>query len=313
MDCDREVYRRFLEDGLDIVRASLPDATVFVHDQFSASSYDDGSWWLDKRYNNTLLDSHYYQVFAEPFRALSPRQHIAFTCQGAYGENGIASCCYDGQAKSQGVQRMVSEWSVATDTLVVAMLDEVMDHIQTNMTEKYWNRTISRERRNFLSNFAQAQMVTYEAVNAGVSRGWFYWTAKMEGWGVFAEWDYLRGVREGWMPRIPDPTNSSQAVYGTCQEIIFRTADNMSIIEEFPDPAEDPPYWQLTDDVVVSHGQSLLEDHRWRAAKEWHLGWIIGSLMVVGVAVLRYYRSKRREYVSVEDTEIQKLNATMIL
>jgi hypothetical protein len=42
------------------------------------------------------------------------------------------------------------------------------------------NRTLSRERRNFLRNFVEAQMVAYEALDSGVSSGWLFWNFKME-------------------------------------------------------------------------------------------------------------------------------------
>ena len=43
-----------------------------------------------------------------------------------------------------------------------------------------FDRVISPDRQDFLENFVKAQMVTFEAANVGVSRGWFYWTFKME-------------------------------------------------------------------------------------------------------------------------------------
>merc|ERR1712043_132301 len=114
-----------------------------------------------------------------------------------------------------------------------------------------------------------AQMVTYEAKDVGVSSGWFYWTFKMEG-GAFAEWNFLRGQDEGWIPKIPSPSVPSVDLYGSCLDIIFKTDDDESIIHEFPDPKSlDPTNWQgfsIDDDVVVSHGQSLKMD----TAGEWY-------------------------------------------
>ena len=77
---------------------------------------------------------------------------------------------------------------------------------------------------------------------------------------AFAEWDYLRGVREGWIPVLPKD-RSALDLFGTCESIIFRTDDDESIVHEFPDPEAVAPDWQAVtpdDDVVVSHGQSLL-------------------------------------------------------
>lgn len=104
-------------------------------------------------------------------------------------------------------------------------------------------------------------MVTYEAKSSGLSRGWFYWNFKVEG-GAFAEWDYLRGVREGWIQRTERGVASVDR-FGTCEDILMRTDDNIAIVHEFPDPKSFPEgaNWQgvaINDDLVVSHGQSLM-------------------------------------------------------
>lgn len=75
--------------------------------------------------------------------------------------------------------------------------------------------------------------------------------------GAFAEWDFLRGIREGWMPRLPAPSVDSQDLYGTCYEIYNRTSDDYgSIVEEYPDPRtlDWTQYqgWDATDDFVLS-------------------------------------------------------------
>jgi hypothetical protein len=127
-------------------------------------------------------------------------------------------------------------------------------------------REISPDRKDFLRHFVEAQMVTYEAAAlSGLSRGWFFWTLKTEG-GAFAEWDFLRGLREGWIPSIPPPNVSSVDLYGTCEEIIMSSKDDMSFVDIFPDPAtlEHQPNWQgvkIDDDLVVSHGESLNANH----------------------------------------------------
>jgi hypothetical protein len=139
------------------------------------------------------------------------------------------------------------------------MLDIIMKGIAANGTAPFLDRAISNKRKAFLLNFVQAQMVTYEAAGSG----WFYWTLKTEG-GAFAEWNFLRGLKEGWIPKIPPANVSSVDLYGTCENIIFRTKDDMDIVHEFPDPTSLDPNnnWQgvvIDDDVVVSHGNSLLK------------------------------------------------------
>ena len=203
-------------------------------------------------------------VFAERPRALSPRQHIAYVCE-KNARDAEACCWQDPETKtipSKGISRMFGEFSASFDTLVVSMLDIVMKGIAANGTAPFFDRQISRKRQEFLLHFVQAQMVTYEAADLGISRGWFYWTFKTEG-GAFAEWNFMRGVREGWIPKIPDPFKASVDLYGTCENIIFRTNDDTDIVHEFPDPNSlDPNNWQgvtIDDDVVLSHGNSLLK------------------------------------------------------
>jgi hypothetical protein len=213
-------------------------------------------------------------VSAEQLRALSPKQHIAYVC--SKNARDTESCCYDdyendadkrvpgkfNQHPSQGISRVIGEWSAAFDTHPAEKLWTVMQGIRTNGQAPEMERVIPKERQEFLKHFVQAQMVTYEAASKGVSRGWFYWTLKMEG-GAFAEWDFLRGVKEGWIPTLPSPSKSSEDLYGTCRNIADRTTDDMSIVHEFPiakDVLPENNNWQavsIDDDYVVSHADTI--------------------------------------------------------
>lgn len=186
-------------------------------------------------------------------------------CQKNYRE--ATSCCYKDAPKnskpSKGMARLFGEWSVSFDTLVVIKLYDITKGIAKTGIAPEFDRKLPPGRQKFLKHFAQAQMIAYEAAELGTSVGWFYWTFKMEG-GVFAEWDFLRGIREGWLPKFP-PTNvtSEEAFNTTCHNLIFQTNDNMNIVKEFPDPDNLPPNtWmgeEIDDDVVLSHGESLLK------------------------------------------------------
>jgi glucan 1,3-beta-glucosidase len=261
-----------------------------------------------------------YTVFAEEPRALSPRQHIAYVCQNEYRD--AISCCYEhdfphlaiskNRRPSSGVKRMVGEWSAAYDTLPVAMLNTIMDQIAETGIAPALDRKMSRARKDFLLNFVQAQMVAYEAADVGTSGAWFYWTLKMEG-GAFSEWDFMRGLREGWIPQIPAPTVTSESLHGTCYDIIFRTDDSMDIIDVFPDPATLPKNnWQgvkLDDDVVVTHGDSLLHGGGRTSTVHHNNGffhWFLFCTFLAFAAVSwRYYkrRNNKHQYSSIETTE----------
>lgn len=213
-----------------------------------------------------------FTVFAEEPRALSPRQHIAYVCRK--NERDTVACCYDQNnatenerslVPAKGISRIIGEWSAAFDTLVSAKLGAVMSSIADHQVALEMDRVLSPERQDFLKNFVRSQMVTYEAAPVGVSRGWFFWTLKMEG-GAFAEWDFMRGLREGWIPPIPKPNVSSVDLFGTCESILLDTKDDASVVSIFPDPSTLPKHlnnWQgviIDDDLVVSHGESLTRD-----------------------------------------------------
>lgn len=264
LDCNVTVVRQYNQQARDMIRTVMgQDTHIYIADLFNSTYWNDGSWWAtEDEYKNTYLDSHYYHVFAEEPRALTPRQHIAYVCRKNYRDT--VACCYQDPPNNtvpvKGIKRIIGEWSASFDTLVSAKLDDVMDSIAANGTALELNREIPKARRDFMRHFVKAQMVAYEANDVGVSAGWFFWTLKMEG-GAFAEWDFLRGLEEGWMPHIPEPHVASEHLYGTCEDILLQTKDTMDIVHEFPDPSTlDPNNWQgvqIDDDLVVTHGASI--------------------------------------------------------
>jgi len=259
VDCDPNTVRAFNDATFQVLRKELgPDVKIYIGDMFNAKMWNDG-FWEDRE--NTFLDSHYYHVFARNPRTLSPRQHIAYVCRK--NKRDTVGCCYSDHPKNtkpaKGISRIIGEWSASPDTLVVDKLDQVMDEIAKTGVAAEFTRQIPTARQDFLRHFVQAQVVTYEAANEGVSKGWFYWTFKTEG-GAFAEWNYLRGVSEGWIPKILPPNQASHTTFGTCEDIMLRTIDNPDILHEFPPMIDEGENWQGTvidDDLVVSHGDSL--------------------------------------------------------
>lgn len=324
-NCDINVVKKFDEMSLDIVKRNMGEKTsVYIGDIFNSTKWNDG-WWTQPNYKGTYLDSHYYHVFDERPRHLSPRQHIALVCQK--NRRDTVACCYQDEDKrtvpSKGISRIIGEWSVSLDTLVCDKLDNVMEGIRETGVAPEFHREIPVERQSFLRYFAEAQMVAYEAESYGVSSGWFYWTFKTEG-GAFAEWDFMRGLKEGWMPKIPARDVASVDLYGSCYDILFKANDTESIIHEFPDPTSlDANNWQgypIDDDVVVSHGQSLKKDAhgKWYDVKEGDLHdrlerppsphglmresyyWLI---VIVGASLLYFMKKKqpKSEYIEITD------------
>ena len=78
-DCDMTVVRDYNDKALSLIRSTLGnEMSIYIGDLFNSTLWQD-DWWDDVP--NTYLDSHYYHVFAEKPRALSPRQHIAYVCR----------------------------------------------------------------------------------------------------------------------------------------------------------------------------------------------------------------------------------------
>lgn len=66
--------------------------------------------------------------------------------------------------------------------------------------EDIHNSTIwTPEYKAFLKQFSNKQMDAYES---GSSEGWFFWNFKTEKGAP--QWDYMLGVREGWIPKDLD-------------------------------------------------------------------------------------------------------------
>ncbi|KAG7372751.1 hypothetical protein IV203_018894 [Nitzschia inconspicua] len=254
-DCDMTVYRRFLDDGLDIVRNNLGESTkVFVSDAFWAPQFNDGHWWLDpKRYHGTYLDSHYYTVFTNDERHMPPQQHIDHVCHPPKQKGlAIADCCYqdphhsNSTRPSQGVGRIVTEFSAAFDSMPGELLKIILQGYIEHGQAPSNNRTLSDERKTFLQLYTQAQMIAFEDAT---SVGWFFWSLKMEN-DAFFEWNFLKGVELGWFPKLPSSTSSSSLssseqqstvpssldLYGSCNNLAHQAASlNASkIVNTYP-------------------------------------------------------------------------------
>lgn len=300
-DCDKFKYQQFLDNGFEIMRSTLgPDISLYVADLFQANLFDDGQWWLDSKYQGTYLDSHYYNIFDAYSRAMSPQEHVDEVCQPEKGKR-VDDCCFedDADAKpSQGVGRIVTEWSAAFDCMPGDLLEVVMKEIQETGVAPLFDRQLSSDRQAFLRKFMQAQIVAYEKADiSGLSTGWFFWTLKTEG-SAYAEWDFLRGLKEGWVPEIVEPDVTSQSIYGTCEEIRARTDETMDIVHPFP--WIDEPYWRngtrsAIDEVTKTKTHSLSR-----------FNWIfmigIAALAVV-LEVVRRRRGKRRDYLRIDTND----------
>lgn len=309
-DCNHDRYRQFLHDGMTIIRSVLgDDISIYISDLFQAGLFNDGQWGLDPvEFNNTFLDSHYYNVFTPDDRAMTPQQHVNVVVHPPSGQ-AVTDCCFEdapvNTIPSRGVQRIVAEWSGAFDAMPGEVLKPIMKGIYEYGKAPLLNRTISNERKSFLKKFIEAQIVAYEVADVGVAHGWFYWNFKMEG-GAYIEWDFLRGVREGWFPEIAPPNVPSQTLYGTADEILARTNETKKIIHMYP--WGDTKYWRGR---LANQSDTIMENPNAYRPTRHPLSSIGSQIVMMGVAVLlivsvrhlkKAYQGHRRK---AQYTEIQ--------
>jgi hypothetical protein len=149
---------------------------------FRSWKFNNGFWTDDQQHYNTYLDSHPYHVFFEQGRSFTPQQHIAYVCR--HGKEDVESCCYEDAPQNTipapGISRIIGEWSAAYDVLPTALTPQIMKTIAARGSAPLLNRTLSNKRMQFMRNFVEAQMVTYEARDSGLSSGWLFWNFKVE-------------------------------------------------------------------------------------------------------------------------------------
>eukprot|EP00934_Nitzschia_sp_Nitz4_P008923 Nitzschia sp. Nitz4//scaffold86_size83305//29277//31191//NITZ4_005254-RA/size83305-snap-gene-0.165-mRNA-1//-1//CDS//3329559226//8913//frame0 len=273
-DCKEDVLKEFYNNGRKIVVDTLGAYTaIHVGDMFQPHGWNDGWWSSELEYNNTMLDSHYFQAFAAEYREYSPKKHIELVC--AISDQHLQACCYEDAPKdktpSKGMSRIVGEWSAAYDAepvyMVDALLTEMLDkHKRGDASLRLPERDLPKDRQDFLRQFVKAQMVAYEASESpgvGVSRGWFFWTLKTES-DFFAEWNFLLGFRDGWFPALPTPEESSESVFGSCNDIMLATNIGEQIVDPIPRPntmaeKEDPDSYVVPEGVEAPIGTTSSE------------------------------------------------------
>lgn len=136
--------------------------------------------------------------------------------------------------------------------------------------------------------------------------------------GIFAEWDYLRGYSEGWIPPLPSPKIPIQDIVGTCYDILAITEDNMKAIDQIPSASESTSSNRgsvIDDDVVLSHGDNLVKDSQgnWELKqKNWHRDTFtvmnaletIVSFALVACMILHHRKRRRNYYMAIDDLEL---------
>ena len=191
---------------------------------------------------NVYLDSHIYACFVDDLKAMTPQQHIRQVCK--FERDHINQCCWDGlPPKPTELKRFVGEWTAAYDQTPSPELEK---HFREHPRE------LTPERFRFLEQFVLAQMMTYEATPeenlkylppksvAGDFHGWFFWNFRMEET-VYREWDYLRGVKEGWIPKLERGETVEEQTGTDCAQL---EEEALACTTEVVDPFPKIPHWK---------------------------------------------------------------------
>lgn len=228
----------YYDQAYEVVRQTLGDSVaVYIGDNFKPTDFN---WfWIhdDDSVNttNTYLDSHIYACFVDDLRAMTPREHIYQVC--VFERSHINSCCWeDTPPHPTQLMRFVGEWTAAYDQTPMPETESAFPD----------SRPLTDQRKAFLLQYVMSQMSMMEAtpsdslpyVDYGAPtldfHGWFFWNFRME-LDTYREWDYLRGVREGWIPKL-DKGRSIQDQFGlTCNDFVEMAAPcTDGVIDPFP-------------------------------------------------------------------------------
>lgn len=192
-----EIVKDFYLKGYDVIRRHLP-AGVVIGDSFRFKSWE--NFMYPPNYKHVYIDTHIYHVFDMWRLSMSTADHIKMTCEQNLRDVAVAP-----------LSTVVGEWSLATTDCAQWLngygtgaryegkfpgsqpIGSCAGHDNAKNTTVY-----TPEYRQFLREFAEKQMHAYES---GSSEGWFFWNFKTE---RAPEWNYLLGLREGWIPKDLD-------------------------------------------------------------------------------------------------------------
>lgn len=160
MDILRDYYLR----GYEACRKHVDESVAIVfHDGFRLMEWKD--FMRESKYKNVILDTHFYQCFAEEHKQLSIAAHLNFTAVQRAEEI---------KEMSNYFPMIIGEWSLGIDPTHTL---KGMNEVQLDAA----NRA-----------YASAQLLSYET-----AEGWFFWSYKLENEGM-PTWDYRRSVENNW-------------------------------------------------------------------------------------------------------------------
>lgn len=119
----------------------------------------------------------------------------------------------------------------------------------------------------------------------------------------------VRGVQEGWFPKIAPPNVASETLYGTCDDILHITTESVDIIHSYP--WGDPLYWRGP--LLVNQSDTITPPHNESSSTikpQHHFSGLGSQIAVIGMAVLlligyRSFQKHREHRRKWQYTEIQ--------
>jgi glucan 1,3-beta-glucosidase len=160
------VIKYYYQRAYQVIRRYLPASNYMVIID-AAFTWD--AWYgfmPAPQYENVVVDLHRYQCFDPYLRSAPLPVHWNITCHN------------DKVLPPMTLPTIVGEWSVGYKV----------------EADWAWNEPFpTSDEQVFLKKWALAQMNTYEHN----SLGWFFWNFKTESAPM---WDFLLGVRQGWLP-----------------------------------------------------------------------------------------------------------------
>lgn len=163
-DVPMDILRDYYVRGYAAVRKHMDESVAVVfHDGFRLMEWKD--FMRESQYKNVILDTHFYQCFADEHKQLDAAGHITYAAVKRAEEI---------KEMSQYFPIIIGEWSLGIDPT------NTLEHLNKVQLDAV-NRA-----------YASAQLLSYET-----AEGWFFWSYKLEN-EAMTTWDYKRSVENNW-------------------------------------------------------------------------------------------------------------------
>eukprot|EP00697_Spironema_sp_BW2_P002241 gnl/Spiro4/13017_TR6899_c0_g1_i1.p1 gnl/Spiro4/13017_TR6899_c0_g1~~gnl/Spiro4/13017_TR6899_c0_g1_i1.p1 ORF type:complete len:427 (+),score=104.05 gnl/Spiro4/13017_TR6899_c0_g1_i1:69-1283(+) len=187
---DISTVRQFYYNGYNVVKSHNSAYAVVIHDSFRYPSW--AQFMPPPTFQDVYLDTHQYQVFDETQLAWSLDQHIAAAWNMQTMMSGATLWTFGGEfclAETDCTQYLNGYGVGARYDGTFPNSTRIGSCLGYNSTD-----TFTPEYRTWLNKFFLAQTGAFNSFN-----GWWFWNFKAES---SPHWDYLLGLREGWIPRF---------------------------------------------------------------------------------------------------------------